>query len=120
MYYSKHLIVKAVDAIHRNTPESELAWHELTNHHAIPHAKEGMYLLERFWLGYSMDPWENYGIAQEEIAEMRADAGYDEHTDSGRTNDDAAGMLGVEIANYIRKHDPSFDDWSKVLIDVTW
>jgi hypothetical protein len=97
-------IVEATAAIDRKTDESELAWDELTNHHAIPYVKEGMYKLSQFWLGYSDNPYENLKIAKEDYG--------DDWVDSG--------VLGKVIADYVLKIDPTFEKWNELYIHVTW
>ena len=96
--------VSATDAIDRSTKEGELAWEELTTHHAIPYVKEGRYLIEPYWQGYHVDPYDNLEIAKE-------DYGKD------WTNE---GMLAKVVADYIRKTQPCFEQWQRVLLHVTW
>ena len=99
-----YLEVSVAQIIDRETEEGDLAWDELTDHHANQFVKEGRYLLEEYWLGYRNDPYENLEVSKEDYG-------------NGWTNE---GMLGKVVADYILKERPDFDQWEKVLLYVTW
>lgn len=99
-----YLEVVATKVIDRSTKDGELAWEELTDHHAIPFVKGGRYPLSRYWLGYSDDPYENLNSAKQDWG-------------AEWTN---GGMLGKVVADYILKKKPKFDAWDTVLIHVDW
>ena len=100
----EYIEVAVTPLIDRDTEEGELAWEDLTNHHDIPFVKEGRYLMEQFWCGYSPDPYENLERAKDDYG--------DDWTNEG--------MFPKVIADAILKQDPLFSDWEKVLIYVTW
>lgn len=99
-----YLVVDVAQIIDRSTEEGELAWDELTDHHCHPYVKDGMFVMNRFWLGYSKEPYENLKVSKEDYG--------DEWTNEG--------MLGKVVADYVLKNDPSFEAWDTVLLNVTW
>lgn len=99
-----YLEVRIAQIIDRDTEEGELAWEELTNHHAVPYVKEGRYPLTQFWMGYSDEPYENLQISKEDYG------------DSWKNQ----GLLAKVVADYILSKKPYFKDWNSVLLHVTW
>lgn len=102
--YKKYYVVKVVDVADRDTEEGKQAWDDATTHHCIPFVKDGCYLLERFWMGYSGDPYENLEAAIEDYGN---DWSYQ-------------GMLPKVIADHILKTIPDFADWGSVMLDFRW
>lgn len=94
--------INVYHAINRKEIEGELAWQELTNHHAIPNVTNGRYPLIKYWNGYAINPYENLDLSKKELGNEWINEG----------------ILSKVIADYILKSLPNFNDWYSIILVV--
>lgn len=68
----KYLEIDLVQIIDRDTPEGEEAWDNLTDHHCVPFAKDGMFILDRFWNDNGEEPCQLHKIVMDYISAINA------------------------------------------------